>query len=250
MHEFMTTSEIVDNIDLSGGWRIEIALDRRAQTPRKRSSNLGHFYTWGPDFDSPDENPYADEVEFVADKLASCFSLAELASAVDAGGLGEQSIRASSARDDVELACSLANSPEAARLLSTRLPMLTVYRLDCGAVAYSTRPYSACHDACAVGFIWASMHEVREAFESAERQFPSGGDPDAGMVRRALEAFAREVEEYSCWANSEIYKLRLVHDDFPSEALTVSGVYSFDLEDVLFELRNAALRVRCAHDAS
>lgn len=151
--------------ELPGGYTIEWEYDPDTESPRT-FDNLGHMYCWGGRIVSPDENPYRDECEFVKNKLLELFTGRELEKAVRDGMFGSlrfavgedgaehlESLCVSTVagpswypvddweewRDEQELAEAIADCPEAVELLSRKMVILTVYRLEHSGVAYSTR---------------------------------------------------------------------------------------------------------------
>lgn len=73
---------------LGNGMTVEWAWCDNVESPRDWEDNLGHILTWSRGCDSPDENPWADPVDFVADMLCEHFTFAELHGAVSAGRIG------------------------------------------------------------------------------------------------------------------------------------------------------------------
>ncbi len=240
--------------ELPGGYTIEWEYDPDMESPRT-FDNLGHMYCWGGRIVSPDENPYRDECEFVKSKLLELFTGRELEKAVRDGMFGSlrfavgedgaehlESLCVSTVagpswypvddweewRDEQELAEAIADCPEAVELLSRKMVILTVYRLEHSGVAYSTRPFNDPWDSGAVGFIWADEDDVSNWF--------------AGL-RASRDGVARilsdEVEDYSAWANGETYAVFLLKGDVQVDACF--GYIGDDaLEDAIGEMRSQA----------
>ncbi len=244
-------SEVLDTIELSEGYVIEIVGDD-AESPRDSEENLGHMYTWGRSFCSPDANPYEDEEEFVRDMLRDRFSHDELKAAVEAGTFsslrfndGHLEARYASMitgrtgwdivqdyeewQDAEELAAAIACCAEAPQLLMDKLIIMTVYRFEHSAVAYSTKSFGDRWDSGAVGFIWCETSKAAEWFGASE-------DP-ADLRRRAMRWMDYEVERYSQWANGEVYGVVLSKDDVQIDS--VWNVYEDELEEAIEDMKQS-----------
>lgn len=215
---------------LENGWKVEWGWSDWAESPRDGELNLGHMLTWARGFNSPDDNPWADPVDFVADMLCERFTFAELHDAVSAGRLGSlrfetggdgeerllvwyrSMITGRTGWDEVEdysdyrdretLARAIAECAEAPGLLQEKVVLKTVYMLEHSGVAYSTGSFGDPWDSGAVGFIWADDDDVSSWF---------GGVPTSReKVSKRLDF---EVERYSDWANGEVYTVSLIEAD-------------------------------------
>ena len=213
--------------------------------------------TWSRDFNSPDENPWADPVDFVADMLCERFTFAELHDAVSAGRLGSLKLETgedgeerllawyksmisgragwdevddySDYRDKETLARAVAECAEAPGLLQEKIVLKTVYRMEHSGVAYSTSSFGDPWDSGAVGFIWADDDDVSSWF---------GGVPTSReKVSKCLDF---EVERYSDWANGEVYTVSL-NDADGNVIETVGGcIGDRDLELGIAEMEDIA----------
>lgn len=211
---------------LGNGMTVEWAWCDNVESPRDWEDNLGHILTWSRGCDSPDENPWADPVDFVADMLCEHFTFAELHGAVSAGRIGslrfeagedgeerllawyKSMITGRAGWDDVEdygdyrdketLARAVAECAEAPSLLQEKIVLKTVYRMEHSGVAYSTSSFGDPWDSGAVGFIWADDDDVSSWF---------GGVPiSREKVSKRLDF---EVERYSQWVGGETYAVML-----------------------------------------
>lgn len=250
--------EKIDEEVLPGGYVIEWAYDSDIESPRTWDSNLGHMYTWGRSFCSPDNNPYEDETDFMRDMLQEHFTHDEMLDAVrmfsfnslriayDEDG-GEERLQAlyknyltgredwddvesyNEWRDAEELAGAIAECAEAPEFLARKGVILTVYRFEHSNVAYSTSSFNDCWDSGAVGFIWVSDDDI-------VREYGDASEASRAKARRVLEG---EVEEYSAWANGECYTIMLSKDDVMIECI---GGYIGDegLADGIEEMRRLA----------
>ena len=159
-------TEAIGKEILENGLAIEWAWCPEVESPRVWEDNLGHMLTWSRGCDSPDENPWADSVDFVADMLCERFTFAELHEAVSAGKLGslrletgedgeerlfawyKSMITGGTGWDEVEeywdyrdketLARAIAECAEAPSLLQEKIVLKKVYRMEHSSVAYST----------------------------------------------------------------------------------------------------------------
>ena len=234
----------IDEMDLGGGYVIEWAYCDDVESPRAWDDNLGHFHTWVRGYSSPDENPYADEVQFVSSMLQERFTHEELLGAVRAGKLPTLRLEADGegverllalyrnmltgkvgwdvvqdyedCRDLETLADAAACSAGAPALLGERMVIKTVYMLEHSGIAFSTSPFCDRWDSGAVGFIYADGDDVSSWF--------GGMRASRDKVEEILDA---EVERYSAWANGESYAVMLSKGD---EMVDCVGGYIGDEE--------------------
>ena len=257
--------ETIGAEELEGGYIMEWYYDSDLESPRTWYSPLGRFYCWGRTFSSPDECPYDEPEEFIADELQKAFTLEELEQAIRDGMFdslrfvenpdgGEKLLEGYMAnmltgaegwseveefnewRDLEEIAKAISYCAEAPKLLSQKGVLLTVYRFEHSDVAYSTEPFDDPWDSGAVGFIWVSDAEL------AGKQMAYVPKED---IRKMLEA---EVEDYSAWANGDTYAIHLLKDNMPLD--DACGFYGDDeLEEGKDEVRMIAaemLKDACA----
>lgn len=101
---------------------------------------------------------------------------------------------------------------------------LPVYLYDHSGVAYRTTPFSCPWDSGQVGIIFATNQKCREEWGAHYR-------------RKARAYLAGEVEEYSTWANGEVYGY-VVEDEAGTEIESCWGFYGHDaVEEAIAEWR-------------
>ena len=221
--------EYMGEVDLGGGFAVKWAFDFKADSPRTWGDNLSHFYTWVRGYSSPDENPYADEVQFMSSMLEEHFTFDELHTAVESkmfdalrfkpdklhdehlvvrhrnmlvGKTGWDVVQDYEEYRDAEaLARAIAICAEAPALLARKVALRTVYMLDHSGIAFSTSPFCDRWDSGAVGFIYADDSDVERCY--------GGAKPTREKVERELDA---DVELYSSWASGECYTVYLFLD--------------------------------------
>lgn len=241
---------------LGNGMTVEWAWCDNVESPRDWEDNLGHILTWSRGCDSPDENPWADPVDFVADMLCEHFTFAELHGAVSAGRIGslrfeagedgeerllawyKSMITGRAGWDDVEdygdyrdketLARAVAECAEAPSLLQEKIVLKTVYRMEHSGVAYSTSSFGDPWDSGAVGFAWATD-------EDALRW--SGRAMDRAEAEGRLD---EEVGRYSSWADGDTYGLELFDADGNAVEYVAGYIGEEDLEYGVAEMKALA----------
>lgn len=217
----------IDKKEIGNGYTVCWGYDDDCESPRSNIwANVGHFYTWGRTFLSPDKNPYRSPDEFLEclvndgfdqdelERRIECHDICDVRFA-DAGRERLQAKVGSTGTDaldwvDVEgwayghdkatLVELIAQSPSLMRLLSRAYVILPVFRLSHGSVAYSTTPFNDPWDSGQVGYIWASLVELEE-WKWGE-----------ATVEVAKERFAEEVAEYGAWVMGDNYWIRLSKD--------------------------------------
>lgn len=240
-------SKVIDERNLSGGYKIELYHDARVRNPRHYPhANLGHVYTWSRNIASPDKNPYGSEIDFVRCMLRDKFTVEEMVDAVKEGMSSrlrfEGRLKADYTRGLVAADCMascIALCRDAPKLVSRKFMLLPVYGLGGLDYTLSIHPIGV-----PIGCIWADLDELRESLEAAEPPFPSAQEREESLRKRARAAFACEVEEYSSWLNGYVYEARLVHGEDVIDS--VEGVYDFDLGEVIEQLEAKAKRRQCS----
>ena len=252
--------EIVKEYDRKDGCKVRLIADEGALSPREDECiAFGNLLTWGSRFRSPDENPYSDPDELLAELLVERLGLKgivkglvgnaypglrimhriyedgghayalEALKPVQAGkqeswacwydwGGGEFEQELSGEADygyAEELADQVAGCRGTIRLLKqSGLAILPIYRFEHSGAAYSTTPFGDPWDSGLVGLAYADADDaVKTLGKEAKR-----------LTRKGLELLLRNaVEEYSLWANGEVYIMEV---ESPSgETESMGGIY-------------------------
>lgn len=248
---------VIGSKKLENGWKVEWGWSDWAESPRGKEANLGHMLTWSRDFNSPDENPWADPVDFVADMLCERFTFAELHDAVSAGRLGSLKLETgedgeerllawyksmitgragwdevenySDYRDKETLARAVAECSEAPSLLQGKMVLKTVHRMEHSRVAYSTGSFGDPWDSGAVGFIYADEDDAaRFGIPATDRE-------------RIAKILDEEVERYSEWADGETYMVALCDAEGGLIDLVGGYIGDEDLRLGIEDMRSIAL---------
>ena len=243
----------IERKELENGLEVVTYSDEWCESPRTMFSNVGTFYTWSPShrIDSPDENPYSDPEELLAELLAETFCCDELAAAFaserfpylrfDEQGTPQELLSNGEWDEAVcdwdpedcedirreELAGVMGQYVrESEALLNERVVLLPVYRFEHSSVCYSTADFNDPWDSGRVGVIFAKPGDVRSVIgEGATRA-------------QVIEALKEEVELYSQWANGDVYRVAIERD---GEILdSMSWVTNAQIDEVTEELLEAA----------
>lgn len=262
--------EIVKEYDRKDGSKVRLFIDEDAPSPREDGIlAFGNLLTWGKRFSSPDENPYSDPDELLAELLVERLGLRGIVKGLAGNAypgmrivhrIYEDSVHAYalealrprqageheswacwydwdgnefeqelSGEADYgyaeELADQVAGCRGTVRLLQqSGLAIMPIYRFEHSGVAYSTSPFGDPWDSGIVGLAYADADDAVEAL----------GDEGRHLTRKGLELFlAHSVDDYSLWANGDVYVLEVEGPDGNVES--IGGVYvePWDEESVL-----------------
>ena len=262
--------EIVKEYDRKDGCKVRLIADKVALSPREDECiAFGNLLTWGSRFRSPDENPYSNPDELLAELLVERLGLKGIvkglvgkaypelrimhriyedgghAYALEAlkpvqagkheswacwydwdGGEFEQEL---SGEADYGYAEELADQVAGCRgtihlLKQSGLAILPIYRFEHSGVAYSTTPFGDPWDSRLVGLAYADADDaVKTLGKEAKR-----------LTRKGLELLLRNgVEEYSLWANGEVYIMEVESPSGETESMGGIYVEPWDEESVL-----------------
>jgi hypothetical protein len=244
----------IGRVELEDGWELAVDWEDAAPSPRDAEENLGHMLAWGRRFESPDENDCDSPEEFMADMLCERFTAEELEMYIRAHALesleyrqveGEERLCAYVRNpwapsnvgwaavdgadwwsgDVYDLATEIAQHRDASNILTMKVWMKPVFRLEHSGVAYSTGDFGDPWDSGQVGWIFCDRDDALR-FYGGEEWLPKGDLSDHVLARLDYE-----VEHYSQWANGEVFSLTLENADTGD---------SFGIHNVYWEDRNLA----------
>lgn len=98
--------------------------------------------------------------------------------------------------------------------------LLDLYMYDHSGVAYSTSPFSCRWDSGQVGFVYVSHEKIIKEY----------GSLNDGALAKAKHCLEAEVEEYSKWANGEVYYY-VVKDEDGEELDSCGGYLGYDVAE-------------------
>ena len=171
-------------------FKVEKCYDDFAENPRTYSDYFSHFYTFEQRHTSPDEHHYRSASDWAN---AHGFSL----------GSNPEDLIASMARKGY-----------------VALPVWRSEPTGCSYQAAMTNPFCCPWDSGMVGVIYASREEIRNNY-GAKRVSPK-------LEEKVLDLFRSEVNEYSSYANGDVYLFSLI-DSEGNQIESVGDIYS-DIE--------------------
>lgn len=195
----MTTKDRLDTFKAKNAAGEEFTVvktyDDWAENPREVSEYYSHFYTFERGRYSPDSHRYASAEEWADDN------------GFDMGNSPEDLINSMAKRGYVAL---------------------PVWRYEHSAVSYAaedSNPYHCPWDSGMVGIIYASREEIRKALNVKK--------VTASIITTVKNTFIAEVDEYSHYANGDVYEYD-VYDDKGQFTESIGNFYTDDYpaEDV------------------